>query len=366
MRRRAIAGAAVAGLAFVLARPQLVAGPADTQQAVATTPALQPEAAGHWAYRPVKRPELPAVQHQPWVRTPIDAFVLARLEEKEIKPSPDADRTTLIRRATLDVWGLIPTPEEVAAFVADRSPDAYEKLIDRLLASPRYAERQGRRWLDLARDSDSTGFEGDRTRPNMWRYRDYVIDALDTDKPFDQFVKEQIAGDERAPASQASLVATGFLAGYPDNYNSRDMVERKYQITTDMTDTVGAVFLAQTVGCARCHNHKFDRISQKEYFQLQSFFANTAEVNDIPAALTAREIEYQKAQAKWEEATRDIRAKREALLNVVRAETIIYQKERYLTWASHHRSSDAARSLGQSPLGERDDRHRLRARPLPA
>ena len=152
MRRRAIAGAAVAGLAFVLARPQLVAGPADAPQ-VATTPAPQPESATHWAYRPVKRPELPAVQHQQWVRTPIDAFVLARLEEKGIKPSPDADRATFIRRATLDVWGLIPTPEEVAAFVADRSPDAYEKLVDRLLASPRYAERQARRWLDLARYS---------------------------------------------------------------------------------------------------------------------------------------------------------------------------------------------------------------------
>jgi Protein of unknown function (DUF1553)/Protein of unknown function (DUF1549) len=331
MRLRATLGAALLGLWIVSAGPHLLAGRPDGGQAAATATTPQTESQTFWAYRPVKRPELPAVQQQAWVRTPIDRFVLARLEEKAIAPSPDADRATFIRRATLDVWGLIPTPEEVAAFVADRSPDAYDKLVDRLLASPRYGERQARRWLDLARYADSTGFEGDRTRPNMWRYRDYVIDAFNQDKPYDQFVKEQIAGDELSPHSQSALVATGFLAGYPDNYNSRDMVERKYQITTDMTDTVGAVFLAQTVGCARCHNHKFDRISQKDYYQLQSFFANTSEVTNLPAAITPQEIEYQKAQHKWEEATKEIRAKRQALLDTVRAETIKYQKERYLT-----------------------------------
>ena len=305
MRLRAISVTAVLGIGLFSAGAQLRAGRSDDKQAAAIVQSARSDSPTHWAYRPVKRPEPPKVQHQEWVRTPIDAFVLARLEEKDLAPSPDADRATFIRRATLDVWGVIPAPEEVAAFVTDRSPDAYEKLVDRLLASPRYGERQTRRWLDLARYADSTGFEGDRTRPNMWRYRDYVIDAFNRDKPYDQFVKEQLAGDELAPGDQASLIATGFLAGYPDNYNSRDMVQRKYQITTDMTDTVGAVFLAQTVGCARCHNHKFDRLSQKEYFQLQSFFANTAEVNDIPAAITPQEIEYQKAQARWEEATKD-------------------------------------------------------------
>ena len=266
-----------------------------------------------------------------WVRTPIDAFILAQLEAKGIAPSPDVGRAVLIRRATLDVWGVIPAPEEVNAFVNDRSPDAYQKVVDRLLASPHYGERQARRWLDLARYADSTGFENDRTRPNMWRYRDYVIDAFNQDKPYDQFIKEQVAGDELSPGSQEALIATGFLAGYPDNYNARDLVQRKYQITTDMTDTVGTVFLAQTVACARCHNHKFDRISQKEYFQLQSFFANTSEVNNIPAAIGPQELEYRQAQAKWEEATKDIRAKRKAIVDSIREEGTKYYLERYLT-----------------------------------
>ncbi len=331
MRTRAIAGATLVGLGLFSAGARLVAGRAGGEQTATTGTSSPANTQTHWAYQPVKRPEQPSVQQQAWVRTPIDAFVLARMEDKAIKPSPDADRATFVRRATLDVWGLIPSPEEAKAFVSDRSPDAYEKLVDRLLASPRYAERQARRWLDLARYADSTGFEGDRTRPNMWRYRDYVIEAFDRDKPYDQFVREQLAGDELVAGGQTALAATGFLAGYPDNYNSRDMVERKYQITTDMTDTVGAVFLAQTLGCARCHNHKFDRISQKEYFQLQAFFANTAEVNDIPAATTPQEVEYQKAQRAWEEATREIRGQRQAILNSIRDEVIQYQKERYLT-----------------------------------
>jgi hypothetical protein len=153
-----------------------------------------PSPSQHWAYQQVKQPSIPAVKQAKWVRDPIDAFVLAKLESKGLKPSPDTDRAAFIRRATLDTWGLIPTPEEVAAFVSDRSPDAYEKLVDRLLDSPHFGERQARRWLDLARYADSAGFENDKFRPNMWRYRDYVIDAFNSDKPYDEFVKEQIAG----------------------------------------------------------------------------------------------------------------------------------------------------------------------------
>jgi len=318
------------GWGVLTAATQLVAGQAATT-APAPAPAATTRSSTHWAYQPVIRPEIPAVKKRTWVRTPIDAFVLAKLEEKELSPSPDADRATFIRRATLDVWGVIPSPDEVKAFVDDKSPDAYEHVVDRLLASPRYGERQARRWLDLARYADSTGFENDRTRPNMWRYRDYVVNAFNHDKPFDLFVKEQIAGDELAPGSEESLIATGFLAGYPDNFNSRDLVQRKYQITTDMTDTVGSVFLAQTVACARCHNHKFDRISQKEYFQLQSFFANTAEVNDIPATVGPQELAYRKAQQRWEEATKQVRAQRDALVAPFKDEVVKYQKERYLT-----------------------------------
>jgi hypothetical protein len=207
-----------------------------------------------WSWQPVKAPAAPTVKQTKWVRTPIDAFVLARLEAKGLKPSQDADRAAYIRRATLDVWGVIPSPEEVKAFVDDRSPDAYEKLADRLLSSPKYGERQARRWLDLARYADSTGFQNDTSRPNMWRYRDYVINAFNQDKPYDRFVKEQLAGDEIAPNDQNALIATGFLLNYPDNYNSRDLVQRQYQIETDITDTVGQALLGQTVGCGRCHN----------------------------------------------------------------------------------------------------------------
>lgn len=283
-----------------------------------------------WAYQPLASVAVPDVKHREWVRTPIDAFVLAKLEEKQLQPSKDADRAAFIRRATLDVWGVIPTPEELDAFVADRSPQAYEKLVDRLLASPRYGERQGRRWLDLARYADSVGYTNDEDRPNAWRYRDYVIAAFNDDKPYDRFIREQIAGDELWPEDQQALIATGFLRYYPDDSNSRDLYAKKYDNTTDMTDTVGTVFLAQTVGCARCHNHKVDRISQKEYFQLQAFFANTSARDDIPAAKGAYELEYEKQQAIWQEATKDIRAQRKAVLDEVRAKAEAHYISRFL------------------------------------
>src|SRR4051812_46947021 len=165
----------------------------------------------NWAYKPVQQVSAPAVKQKAWVNTPIDAFVLAKLEEKGIKPSPAADRATYIRRATLDAWGLLPTPEEVTAFEKDKSPQAYETLVDRLLASPHFGERQARRWLDLARYADSAGFQNDQTRANNWRYRDYVIASFNSDKPFDKFIKEQIAGDELWPDSLEAKIATGYL-----------------------------------------------------------------------------------------------------------------------------------------------------------
>jgi len=287
-----------------------------------------------WAYLPLTNPAQPTVKQKAWVRTPIDAFILARLEEKNLKPSPDADRGTYIRRATLDAWGILPSPEEVKAFENDRSPQAYEKLVDRLLASPHFGERQGRRWLDLARYADSSGFQNDTTRPNNWRYRDYVINAFNTDKPFDRFVQEQLAGDELFPKNQEAKIATGFLAGYPDNYNSRDLVQRKYEIATDMTDLVGETFLAATVGCARCHNHKSDKVSQKEYFQLQAFFANTSVDEKVPLVKgteTAWDEKYAKQQAIYRDATKDIRAKQKAILDTIRDAGLKYHKERYLT-----------------------------------
>jgi hypothetical protein len=270
-----------------------------------------------WAYRTVQRPEIPQVRDARWVRTPLDAFVLARIEEAGLSPSQEADRATYIRRATLDTWGLLPTPAEVRAFEKDHSKDAYEKLVDRLLASPRYGERWGRRWLDQARYADSDGYNADGARPNIWRYRDYVIKAFNDDKPYDRFVREQLAGDELWPEVQESLIATGFLRSFPDEINARDLNLKKQEIANDLTDTVGTVLLGSTVGCAQCHNHKFDKISQKEYYQLQAYFVNTSWRDDVPAA-TAQEIaDYEKKKAKYEAATRDIQARMDAILQPV-------------------------------------------------
>jgi len=305
-------------------------------QAAEIQPVASPAtAAGAKAWSPyvaVHEPGLPAVRQKAWVRTPVDAFVLARLEAAGLKPSPDADRASFIRRATLDAWGLLPNPEEVAAFEADKSPKAYETLVDRLLASSHYGERQARRWLDLARYADSSGFQNDNNRPNNWRYRDYVINAFNQDKPFDRFVKEQIAGDELWPDSQEAHIATGYLAGYPDNANSRDLLQRKYQIETDMTDLVGETLLGSTIGCARCHNHKQDKISQKEYFQLQAFFANTA-FNETSKLKDkgAVDVEWEKAQAAYRDAIKPIRDQQDALLAGLDEKAVKYQKERYLT-----------------------------------
>jgi hypothetical protein len=322
-------------LAVLLGLSATVFAVAEDEKPVAGHAKASPSAtAKPWAYQPIQQPSEPSVKQKKWVRTPIDAFILAKLEAKGIKPSSDADRGTFIRRATLDTWGILPTPEEVKAFEKDRSPDAYNKLADRLLASPHFGERQARRWLDLARYADSAGFQNDNTRPNNWRYRDYVINAFNQDKPYDHFIREQLAGDELYPDSQEAKIATGYLAGYPDNSNSRDLVQRKYQIATDMTDLVGETFLSATVGCARCHNHKSDKVSQKEYFQLQAFFANTSfdEKSKLAKGTeTAWDIEYQKQQAIYQEATKDIRAKQRAILDIVREAGIKYEKERYLT-----------------------------------
>jgi hypothetical protein len=301
--------------------------------AAESAPAAAP--AKTWSpYAAVAKPAQPTVKQKAWVRDPLDAYVLAQIEAKGLKPSPEADRATYIRRATLDAWGLLPTPEEIQAFVNDKSPNAYEKVVDRLLASPHFGERQARRWLDLARYADSTGFQNDNTRPNNWRYRDYVINAFNEDKPFSQFIQEQIAGDELWPAKQEARIATGFLAGYPDNANSRDLVQRKYQIETDMTDLVGEAFLGSTVGCARCHNHKSDKVSQKEYFQLQAYFANTSFDERAPLAKgteTEWDKAFEKQQAAYNETTKDIRAKQKAILDSVREAGRQYYNERYLT-----------------------------------
>jgi hypothetical protein len=237
-----------------------------------------PEAArkSFWAFQPVKRPPLPAVKDSAWVRNPVDAFILAKLEAKGFKPAPPADKVSLIRRATYDLTGLPPTPAEIDAFVADQSTNAYEKVIDRLLASPHYGEKWGRYWLDLVRYGESNSYERDNPKPNVWRYRDYVIRSFNDDKPYDRFVKEQLAGDEMpdAASSYDPIIATGFyrLGIWDDEPNDR--LQARYDGLDDIVTTTGQVFMGLTIDCARCHNHKIDPILQTDYYRLLAFFQN--------------------------------------------------------------------------------------------
>src|SRR4051812_33035429 len=225
-----------------------------------------------WALRAPVRPDSPPVKQPAWVRNPIDAFILARLEKENLAPSPEADRRTLIRRVTFDLTGLPPTPDDVASFKSDASPDAYENLVDRLLASPRYGERWARHWLDVVRFADSHGFEMNQPRPTAWPYRDWVIRSLNEDKPYDKFVFEQIAGD-----ACGADAATGFLVAGPyDQVKSPDPVltaQQRADELHDMVATTSSAFLGLTVGCARCHDHKFDPISQTDYFRMVACLA---------------------------------------------------------------------------------------------
>lgn len=265
------------------------------------------EQQNHWAYKPVVKPAVPAVKRRAWVKTPVDAFILQQLESKGLAPSAPADKVTLLRRATFDLTGLPPTPEEVDAFVADRSPRAFERVVDRLLASPRYGEKWARHWLDVARYAESDGFKADDTRPNVWRYRDYVIRAFNSDKPYDRFVKEQIAGDELWPDDPDALVATGFNRHYPDEYNARNLMQRRQEVLNDITDTLGAAFLGTTYACARCHDHKYDPVLQKDYYKLQAFFAASRAKDDYVLVSKAEQADYARKRAAWEAQTKELR-----------------------------------------------------------
>src|SRR4051812_12478929 len=234
-------------------------------------------------FRPPQRPAVPAVRDAAWVRNPVDAFVLAKLEAKGLTPNRPADKLRLLRRVTLDLTGLPPTAAEQEAFLADDSPDAYAKVVDRLLASPRYGERWAQHWLDLVRYAETDGFKADDLRPEAYRYRDYVIRALNADLPYDRFVKQQLAGDELEPNNLEAIIATGFNRLWPDEYNAANLEQRRQEILDDMTDTTGFVFLGLTIGCARCHDHKYDPTLQKDYFRLQAFFTGFRPRDDVPA-----------------------------------------------------------------------------------
>ncbi|MFO0851165.1 MAG: DUF1553 domain-containing protein [Gemmataceae bacterium] len=258
-----------------------------------TDPPVTPKEREHWSFRPPARAALPSVHERNRVRTPVDRFVLARLEAAGLTYGPDADRRTLIRRLSFDLTGLPPTPAEVDAFLADQSPDAYEKLVDRLLASPHYGERWGQHWLDVVRFAESNGFELDAERPQAWRYRDYVVASLNADKPYDRFLTEQIAGDLLAkgkdPRQAADLLhATGLHRCGPVHVVSGNLEKEqvRQEVLTEMVTGVGSAVLGLTVGCARCHDHKFDPLSLGDYYRLQAFFAGT-KFKDVDLATDA-------------------------------------------------------------------------------
>ncbi len=271
-----------------------------------------------WAFTPPSRPELPSPRAAAWVRNPIDRFILAALEAKHLEPAPEAGKRTLARRLFFDLIGLPPTPEEMNRFLDDTRPDAYEHLVERLLADARYGERWGRHWLDLARYADTMGFEADREQYHMWRYRDYVINALNRDKPYDQFIREQLAGDEITPVDPERLVATGFLRLGPV-FQTTIAAQSRQMILSEITGVVSSVFLGLTVGCAQCHDHKYDPIPQRDYYRLQGFFAPMellqSDLRVPDPALAARlEAARTAAEAKLKE--------RQAQLNAYEAELL--------------------------------------------
>jgi hypothetical protein len=260
---------------------------------------LSPAQLKHWAWKPPVRLTPPTVKDRTWAKNPLDVFILARLEAAGLTPAHFAGREALLRRASFDLLGLPATTEEIDAFVNDRSADAWEKAVDRLLASPHYGERWGRHWLDLARYADSNGYEFDEARPNAWRYRDYVIASLNADKPYDRFIEEQLAGDELYPDDPAARTATGFNLLGPDMTDSSDAAQRRQNTLNDMTDTAALAFLGLTLGCARCHDHKFEPLLQSDYYRLQAFFTPAVFRRDLPVSTAANQAAHEKAAAAY-------------------------------------------------------------------
>jgi len=274
---------------------------------VAKLSGLTDEARKHWAYQPVTKPAIPAVRNRPWCVTPVDAFIVQKLEEKQMIPAKKANPETLLRRATYDLTGLPPTPEEIVAFMTDGSPNAFAKVVDRLLASPHYGERWGRFWLDTARYSDTTGNRANNGRndyryPYAWTYRDYVVRAFNEDKPYDQFIKEQLAADQLPDLEdQRDLAALGFITVGDRTGSANDIIN-------DRIDTVTKGFLALTVACARCHDHKFDPIPTKDYYALHGIFNSISEPQDKPVidqATKENAAKFNKEMAGLEKQNRD-------------------------------------------------------------
>ncbi len=269
-------------------------------RAAAATNAPAPRA--HWSFQPVRKPAVPAVKNAGWVKSPVDAFILAKLEERKWQPAPAASSAEWLRRVYFDLTGLPPSPEEVAAFLADQSTGARKAVVDRLLASERYGERWAQHWLDVVRYAESEGFEYDRHLPDAWRFRDYVVASLNADKPFDRFIVEQLAGDEVEPENREFQAASIFhrLGAVRRNAGNPDIALSRNEVLTERTDIVGTAFLGLTVGCARCHDHKLEPISQRDYYRLQAYFAATEEHNVSLASVAEKKT--------WDERTQAIQA----------------------------------------------------------
>ena len=280
----------------------------------------------HWSFQPVSRPDPPEVVRRTWVRNPIDEFVLARLEQDGLEPSQDATRATLARRLHLDLTGLLPAPAEIREFVSDPRPDAYERLVQRLLDSPRYGERWGRHWMDLARYADSNGYNADAPR-QIWMYRDWVIAALNRDMPFDRFVVEQLAGDLLPDPTDQQLIATGFHRNTLLNLEGGiDFEQYRVEAVVDRVDVTGIAFLGLSLGCARCHDHKYDPISQSEFYEFFAFFNSIDELSGDYANAEGRARAYEPV---LEFGTDEQRARRDAIqaqLDAMKEEQARYQK----------------------------------------
>ena len=259
-----------------------------------------PRERSHWAFVPhatTAVPTFPGAADKAWVKNPIDAFILQRLQKEGLKPSAPADRVTLMRRVYFDLIGLPPSPREVAEFLKDKSPDAYPKLVEKLLVNPHYGERWGQHWLDVVRFAETDGFEYDTHRNDAWRYRDYVIRAFNADKPYDRFVTEQLAGDELDAKQDELLIASGFnrLGPLRKNAGNQEVASSRNEVLTEMTNVVGSALLGVTIGCARCHNHKFDPVRQSDYYRIQAYFAAVYDKDIVKA--TPEEQATRKAKA---------------------------------------------------------------------
>lgn len=253
----------------------------------------------HWSFQPVRRAAIPSVEHQGSVGNPIDAFLLARLEKAGLGFSRPAGKRELIRRLTFDLTGLPPTPDEVDAFVADDGADAYARLVDRLLSSPHYGEHWGRLWLDVVRYAETAGYNADPLRPNAWKYRDYVIASLNRDVPFDRFVQEQVAGDELFPDDPRSIIGSGYVLMWPDESNASNILLARQDALNDLTGNIGSALLGVSIGCAQCHDHKFDPLPQKDFYRLQAFFSGLVRCDQAPVASTDKLVEYRQAVDRW-------------------------------------------------------------------